>query len=72
MKARIAPPQPHGRFGPPQGGPPGQGPRTPLDALSQDLKLDDKQREAVRGVFELFVVPIARDAHASRYEVIFN
>jgi Spy/CpxP family protein refolding chaperone len=51
----IAPPAPpHGRFGPPQGGPPQGPPRSPLEALSQDLKLDDKQREAVRGTLEKY------------------
>lgn len=48
----IAPPV-HGRFGPPPGGPPGP-PRSPLEALSQDLKLDDKQREAVKGTLDQY------------------
>lgn len=47
-------PPPHwqGRVG---GPPPGQpGFRSPLDALSQDLKLDDTQKQALKGLFEQY------------------
>jgi len=46
----IAPP-PIARPGPPPGGPQGRG---PLEALSQELKLDETQRQALRGVFEQY------------------
>jgi len=43
-------PPPHwrGRMGPPPGY------RSPLDALSQDLKLDDTQKQALKGLFEQY------------------
>lgn len=49
----IAPP-PHwqGRMGGPPLGQPGF--RSPLDALSQDLKLDDSQKQALKGLFEQY------------------
>ena len=47
----IAPP-PIARSGPPPGGPPpGRG---PIEALSQDLKLDETQRQSLHDVFERY------------------
>jgi Spy/CpxP family protein refolding chaperone len=47
----VAPPHWPGRMG----GPPGQpGFRSPLDALSQDLKLDDAQKQALKDLFEQY------------------
>ncbi len=48
----IAPP-PILRAGPP-GGPGAQGRATPMELLSQDLKLDDAQRQALRGLFDQY------------------
>jgi Spy/CpxP family protein refolding chaperone len=48
----IAPPHWQGRMG---GHPPGpSGFRSPLDALSQDLKLDDPQKQALKDLFEQY------------------
>jgi Spy/CpxP family protein refolding chaperone len=48
----IAPPHWHGRMG---GSAPGQpGYRGPLEALSQDLELDDTQKQALKGLFEQY------------------
>ena len=48
----IDPPHWQGRMG---GPPPGQpGFRSPMDALSQDLKLDDTQKQALKGLFEQY------------------
>jgi Spy/CpxP family protein refolding chaperone len=46
----IAPRHWHGRGGP--SGHPGF--RNPLDALSQDLKLDDTQKQALKGLFDQY------------------
>ena len=43
------------------------GPQTPL--LAQGIY---RVRHPARGIVDLFVVPVARDAQASRYEVVFN
>lgn len=43
------------------------GPQTPM--LAQGTY---SVRHPARGLVELFVVPIARDAKTSRYEVVFN
>lgn len=50
----IAPPPWPGRMGgpPPPPAPPGF--RSPLDALSQDLKLDDTQKQALKELFEQY------------------
>ncbi|MBV8394232.1 MAG: periplasmic heavy metal sensor [Alphaproteobacteria bacterium] len=58
----IVPPE-H-RFGPPPGGPGGP-PRSPLEALTQDLKLDDKQRDAVRGTLDQY----AKNRHERFLEI---
>ncbi len=49
----IDPPRWHGRMGGPS---PGQSGTwiSPLDALSQDLKLDDGQKQALKGLFEQY------------------
>ena len=48
----IAPPHWPGRMG---GPPPGQpGFRSPLEALSQDLKLDEPQKQALKDLFEQY------------------
>jgi Spy/CpxP family protein refolding chaperone len=48
----IDPPHWQGRMG---GPPPGQpGFRSPLEALSQDIKLDDAQKQALKGLFEQY------------------
>jgi len=47
----IDPPHWRGRMG----GPPGQpGYRSPLDALSKELELDDSQKQAMKGLFEQY------------------
>jgi len=47
----IDPPHWRGRMG----GPPGQsGYRSPLDALSKELELDDSQKQALKGLFEQY------------------
>jgi Spy/CpxP family protein refolding chaperone len=48
----IDPPHWQGRRGGPPPGPPGF--RSPLDALSQDLKLDDTQKQALKDLFEQY------------------
>jgi Spy/CpxP family protein refolding chaperone len=47
----ISPPHWERRMGPPPGQP---GFRSPLDALSQDLKLDDSQKQALKDLFEQY------------------
>jgi Spy/CpxP family protein refolding chaperone len=49
----VEPPHWQGRMagGPP---PPGRERPSPLDALSQDLKLDDSQKQALKGLFEQY------------------
>ncbi|WP_428659539.1 Spy/CpxP family protein refolding chaperone [Reyranella sp.] len=49
----IAPPHWQGRMGGPPPGQPGTW-MSPLDALSQDLKLDDGQKQALKGLFEQY------------------
>lgn len=49
----IDPPHWRGRMGGPPGQPGGRT-GTPLDALSQDLKLDDTQKQALKGLFEQY------------------
>jgi Spy/CpxP family protein refolding chaperone len=46
----IAPPPLPARMGPPPPGPPGF--LNPLDALSKELELDDRQRQALKEVFD--------------------
>ncbi len=50
----IDPPHWQGRMGGPPPGPPGARPASPLDALSQDIKLDDSQKKALQGMFEQY------------------
>jgi Spy/CpxP family protein refolding chaperone len=50
----IEPPHWQGRMGGPPPGQPGSRPASPMEALSQDLKLDDTQKQALKSLFEQY------------------
>lgn len=50
----VEPPHFQGRMGGGPPPPPGSPRPSPMDALSQDLKLDDSQKQALKGLFEQY------------------